>query len=182
MSQSRWGLQVKPFCAIVASCCRLMVPSWAMALPSSSLPCFYFSFILACFCSRTFSERIKHAPIWGPQFRVTFCPLFRGGGKQRIHAGDAVETIGIARETGVFRYRKTANSPSGKEGRRRHKTVTTIWCMFDSPWNSLVDLRDCLLSPKDFEGLEGRITPYFLFAFPPKKVRKGRLGMYSVRR
>ena len=36
----------------------------------------------------TTSERIKHAPNWGPPFRVTFGPPFPGRGKRWIHAGD----------------------------------------------------------------------------------------------
>ena len=80
---------------------------------------------------RRLSERIKHAPIWGPPFRVTFCPIFPGGGKQWIHAGESVEIVGLPTRTGEF---PVLGTPSGKGGQRRHKTVTTLWCMFDSPW------------------------------------------------
>ena len=62
------------------------------------------------------SERIKHAPFWGPPFRVTVCPLFPGRGKRAIHAGDSVEVVGLPRETGRFPVSEKGKFPFGKRG------------------------------------------------------------------
>ena len=81
------------------------------------------------------STRIKHAPIWGPPFRLTFCPLFPGGGKQWIHIGDPAEIVGLPTAKGGFSGSGKGPIPlweKGGEG-RRHKMVTMIWYMFDSP-------------------------------------------------
>ena len=41
------------------------------------------------------SERIKHAPNWGPPFRVTFCPQFPRGGTQWIHTSGKKNSINM---------------------------------------------------------------------------------------
>ena len=71
--------------------------------------------------------------IEGHHFASRFAPT-PGGGKQWIHIGDPVEIVGLPTEKGGFRYRKKGLFPPwGKERRRQHKMITTIWCMFDSP-------------------------------------------------
>ena len=67
-----------------------------------------------------------------------FCPLFPSRVKQANHAGDSVEIVGLPRKkkkTGGFSGTGKGQIPLPKKGGgRRHKTVNTIRCMFDSPW------------------------------------------------
>ena len=53
---------------------------------------------------------------WGPPVRVTFCPLFPGGGKQWIHTGDPVEIVGFPAERGGFPAPEKCHFPLGKKG------------------------------------------------------------------
>ena len=47
-------------------------------------------------------------------FRLRFCPLSPGGGKQWIHNGDPVEIVGLFTEEGACRVPKRDDSSSGK--------------------------------------------------------------------
>ena len=86
------------------------------------------------------SKIIKHVPARGPPFRVTFCSLFPGWGKavdsHRRSCRNTWASHGKGR--GVSSTGKVLIFPPlGKGGQRRHKMVITIWCMCDSPRNSL---------------------------------------------
>ena len=70
----------------------------------------------------------------GHHFASRCAPYFVVGGTQWTRTGDSVDIVGLPTEKGGFPVPERADSPWGKGGRRRHKMVTTIWCMFDSPW------------------------------------------------
>ena len=74
----------------------------------------------------------------GHHFASRFAP-YAGDGKQWIHAGDSVEIVGLPIKTGRFPVLENGTFPlKRKGGRRQHRMVTTILCLFDSDCACLI--------------------------------------------
>ena len=93
---------------------------------------------------RVFKE---YAPLRGSPFRVMFCLLCPGGGKQWIHPWDPVEVVlEFPEKQRGFRHRKRANSPFGKrrggQGNTNgnHKLVHVWFSLTLSTGNPLINL------------------------------------------